>query len=679
MFAAPWLATLLVAMALVLSTPRAPAQDAPAARSRPNILFLFSDDHASHAIGAYGSQINRTPNLDRIAASGALFRNNFCGNALCGPSRATILTGKHSHANGFMRNGNVFDGAQTTFVRLLHDVGYQTAIVGKWHLGSDPQGFDWWCVLPGQGQYYNPDFLRADGKLRIEGHVTNITTDLALQWLAQRDGARPFVLMCQYKAPHRNWMPAPEEFGLYRDGDVPEPATLFDDYAGRGPAAVTEMEVANHLWLHYDLLVAPTEQEAEHLAGEDRAWPILRKRMTEAQRAAWDAAYAGDDAAYRAQPPTGKERVRWQYQRYIKNYLRCVAGVDRNVGRLLDWLDDNPEVKANTVVVYSSDQGFFLGDHGWYDKRWIYEESLRMPLLVAWPGHTAPGREVTALTQNIDFAPTFLELACVAVPAEMQGRSLVPLLAGETPADWRDAVYYHYYESQATHNVAAHCGLRTSRYKLAHFYEPQWQRWELYDLASDPHELHDLAGDPAFAKVLVGLQQRLVELRAQYGDTTGELGALPISAGVTSVVAAAGRLRIWANTEGGYVLTTGARRGTTTFATSLSPMSGRQQQNGCVVLSGGEPRRDQARAGIDFDRGELWASAPGVAAVRQRIDLGGAPIALRVVVDLAAHALVAEAGGRKVTIALPAPWLELTAWGYGGDNAETTFAELKIE
>ena len=671
----PW----VLLLGLACGGPLRAQEPTPAVR-RPNILFVFTDDHAAHAISAYGSQINRTPNLDRIAHDGVLFRNNFCGNALCGPSRATILTGAHSHGNGFMRNGNVFDGTQTTFAQLLHDAGYQTAILGKWHLGSDPQGFDTWRILPGQGQYYNPDFLSPDGQQRIEGHVTDLTTDLALDWLERRDADRPFVLMCQYKAPHRNWMPAIADLGLYRDGDIAEPATLFDDYQGRGPAAVTEMTVANHLWLHYDLLVAPTAEEQKKLTGEDRAWPVLRKRMTEAQRQAWDAAFAEEDAAFRAHPPTGKELVRWQYQRYIKNYLRCVAGVDRNVGRLLDWLDAHPDVKRDTVVVYSSDQGFFLGDHGWYDKRWIYEQSLRMPLLVAWPEHFPAGREVQALTQNIDFAPTFLDLAGVAVPATMQGKSLVPLLRGETPADWREAIYYHYYESQATHNVAAHYGLRTSRYKLAYFYEPQWQRWELYDLASDPDELDNLAGKPDAAPLLAKLQQQLRELRASYGDSTGELGVFPVTAGIASVIGEAGRLRIWANTSGGYALLTGHRPGRTTLATSLRPVAGRQSRNGGVVVSGGDPQKAQARAAIDFDRGELVVTTPGGDMSRQRIDVGdNRPLALRVVVDLGQHTLTAEAAGARVSVALPATWTELTAWGYGGDNAETSFAELVVE
>ncbi|HEB52319.1 MAG TPA: DUF4976 domain-containing protein, partial [bacterium] len=471
----------------------------PLSGSRPNILFLFSDDHAAHAISAYGSRVNQTPHIDRLAREGILFRNNFCGNSLCGPSRATILTGLHSHANGFMRNGNVFDGDQTTFPKLLQKVGYQTAIIGKWHLSSNPQGFDHWMVLPGQGQYYNPDFLvpdpsdpsgRKTKRVRYEGHATNLTTKFAIEWLEQRDPEKPFLLMCQHKAPHRNWLPAPEDLGLFRGERLPEPDTLFDDYEGRGPMArAQEMTIARHMFLHYDLLVPPADPS--ELRGTDRAWLTQRQRMTPAQRKLWDAAYSDENAAFLREDPQGRERVRWAYQRYMKNYLRCVNGVDRSVGELLAWLDAHPDVKANTLVIYSSDQGFYLGDHGWFDKRWMYEESLRMPLLMRWPEHLAKGREVRAMTQNIDFGPTFLDLAGVPVPPTMHGRSMVPLLqaVGRPDADevaWRDAIYYHYYESQAVHMVPAMYGVRTQRYKLVRYYEPQWDTWELFDLERDP-------------------------------------------------------------------------------------------------------------------------------------------------------------------------------------------------
>ncbi|HEX5051592.1 MAG TPA: sulfatase [Planctomycetota bacterium] len=676
----------LAALVLPLAAPaQEPAASPKLAGSRPNILFLFSDDHACHAISAYGSRINQTPNIDRIAADGVLFSNNFCGNSLCGPSRATILTGLHSHANGFMRNGNTFDSSQTTFASLLHDAGYQTAVIGKWHLESDPVGFDHWMVLPGQGQYYNPDFLTKDGRVHLEGHVTDLTTDLALRWLDERDPKRPFLLMCQHKAPHRNWMAAPEELGLYRDGDIPEPPTLFDDYQGRAaPAAHTEMTVANHLFLQYDLLVPPTEAEHANLQGEDRAWDGMRKRMTEAQRQAWDAAFAQENAAFRANPPEGKERVRWQYQRYIKNYLRCVAGVDRNIGRMLAWLDAHPDVKANTLVVYSSDQGFYLGDHGWYDKRWMYEESLRMPLVVSWPGHVAAGQAVAQLTQNIDFAPTFLELAGVPVPAKMQGQSLVPLLEGREVAAWRDAIYYHYYESQAVHMVPEQYGVRTQRFKLVRYYEPQWDTWELFDLASDPHELRNVADDERYAVVKGELQQRLTALRQQYHDDTGVLGdgAFAVTAGIAKAVHEGGAWRVWANATGGYLLHTGARAGTTTLTTTMTSVAGRQLRNGFVLATGGEPRHDLVRAGIEFGARRLTVVGPGGMRERKSVPVpwdGRSPVEVRVVIDLGEHRLTAEALGARVEVELPEAWQQLGAWGYGASLAETVFTELVLQ
>jgi len=653
--------------------------------TRPNILFVFSDDHACHAISAYGSRINETPNIDRLARGGVLFRNNFCGNALCGPSRATILTGRHCHAHGFMRNGNRFDGGQTTFPKLLQAAGYQTAMIGKWHLESDPTGFDHWMVLPDQGDYYNPDFLTEDGRVRLFGHVTEITTDLALEWLdEQRDPERPFVLMCQHKAPHRSWMPAPQDLGLYRDADVPEPPTLFADHAGRAePARRQEMEVGRDLYLHYDLEVEPTEAERADLKGPDRSWAAVLDRMTKEQRDAWDAAFAAENAAFRREAPTGAALVRWKYQRYIKNYLRCVAGVDRSVGRLLDWLAAHPEVGQNTIVVYSSDQGFFLGDDGWYDKRWMYEPSLRMPLLVSWPAHVRGRREVTQLTQNIDFAPTFLDLAGVPVPESMQGASLVPLLEGSDPAGWRDAVYYHFYESQAVHMVAAHYGVRTDRYKLIRYYEPQWNTWELFDLQADPDELRDVAGEVEHQAVFAALKRRLDALRRQYGDDTGVLGdgAFDVTAGIARAVRRGDGWRVWANASGGYLLHAGTRTGNTTFTTSLMPLPGRQQRNGFVVIAAGDPRREQVRAGIEFGTRRLVVVGPGKPSTRVAVPIDGdlrGPVALTVSVDLAAHDVCAEALGHRVVAPLPPQWTALSAWGYGASNAETEFGALVV-
>ncbi len=649
--------------------------------TRPNLIFVYSDDHAAHAISAYGSRLNQTPNLDRIAASGLRFDNAFCGNSLCGPARATIQTGKHSHANGFMRNGNRFDPGQATLSKLLQSVGYQTAVIGKWHLESDPVGFDHWMVLPGQGQYYNPDFLTVDGRQRIEGHVTDITMDLGLDWLQQRDEDRPFLLMCQFKAPHRNWMPAAADLGLYRDGDLPEPPTLFDEYEGRTASARhQEMTIAQHMYLHYDLLVPP--RQGEELQGEDRAYPAIRARMTAAQRAAWDAAYAKEDEAFYREDPQGKERVRWYYQRYIKNYLRCVAGIDRNVGRLLAWLDARPEVKANTLVVYCSDQGFYLGDHGWYDKRWMYEESLRMPLLMSWPGKITSGRELSQLVQNIDVMPTFLDLAGVPIPADVHGMSMVPLLEDRQNVRWRDAIYYHYYESQAVHMVPAMYGVRTERYKLVRYYEPQWNAWELFDLAKDPQELRSVADDPAYAEVREQLAKRLMQLREQYGDDTGAVGdgEFPVLAGVARVRKTDGGLAVWCNATQGYLLHTGSRGGTSTFTTTLTSRDGGQLRNGFVVLAGGDARGAKVRAGIEFGAKNLVIAGPGRDGNKADIAWDGkASIELRVTVDLHAHRVVAEAAGQRVEASLPADWQQLTAWGYGASNAETEFTELVVK
>ncbi|MBM4063284.1 MAG: sulfatase [Planctomycetes bacterium] len=675
--------TLLACVLAVGSAAILPAQQ-PLSGSRPNILFVFSDDHAAHAISAYGSRVNTTPHIDRLATGGVRFANNFCGNSLCGPSRATVLTGLHSHRNGFMRNGNTFDGAQTTMPKLLQGAGYQTAMIGKWHLESDPTGFDHWMVLPGQGQYYNPDFLTKDGKVRLEGHVTDLTTELAVKWLEARDKQKPFLLMCQHKAPHRSWLPAPAELGLYRDGDLPEPATLFDDYAGRAePVRHQEMTVARHLSLHYDLCVPPTAAERAGASALDRDWDVLWRRMTEPQRQAWEHAFAAENAAFRAGRPAGEDLVRWQYQRYMKNYLRCVAGVDRSVGTLLDWLDRHPDVKANTLVVYSSDQGFFLGDHGFYDKRWMYEESLRMPLLLAWPGRIAAGREIAALTQNIDFAPTFLDLAGVPLPAGLHGRSLVPLLEGKVPQDWRSAIYYHFYESQAVHQVAAHYGVRTERYKLIRYYEPQWDCQELFDLQQDPEELRNVAGDPAYAEVRAGLERRLAELRRQYGDGTGEVGgqAFPIQAGIARVERRGDAVTLWANTVGSYLLQAGDRPGNTTFTTTLAPLPGRPQQNGFLLASGGDGRRELVRAGIEFQARRLVIVAPGAmrAVAEAKVDWDGrSPVELSVTFDLERHRVVAAALGQRIEAELPAGWDRLLAWGYGASNAETVFGGLQV-
>lgn len=491
----------LVALALTASV-------CHAAEHRPNIIFVFTDDHAAHAIGAYGSNINQTPHIDRLAREGMLFRNCFCTNSICAPSRAVVLTGKHSHVNGVRRNGDRFDGSQPTFPQLLRQAGYQTAVVGKWHLRSEPTGFDFWNVLIGQGSYYNPRFKSADGVTRHTGYTTDIITDMALDWLQnERDPDTPFLLMYQHKAPHREWLPGPDHLMLYDEQTIAEPDTLFDDYTGKAKVALLqEMTVAHHLRLRQDLKMGWTPPG-----------------LTPAQREAWRKAYRPRDEALLKRDWDSVELVRWKYQRYIKDYLRCVASVDDNLGRVLSYLDD-AELARNTIVVYSSDQGFFLGDHGWYDKRWMYEESLRMPLIVRWPAEVAAGTENTDLIQNLDFAATFLDVAGVDVPPDMQGRSLLPLLKGAMPDDWRSSVYYHYWEFPAVHSVARHRGVRTDRYKLIHYY--QADAWELFDLENDPHEMNSVYDDPRYADQRQRLQQELDRLRRQAGDTQpGPFGA----------------------------------------------------------------------------------------------------------------------------------------------------------
>jgi arylsulfatase A-like enzyme len=484
-----------------------------ASGQRPNIIFIFTDDHASHAISAYGSKINTTPNLDRLAAQGMLFRNAFCTNSICAPSRAVILTGKHSHLNGVIDNRVAFDGAQQTFPKLLQNAAYQTAMIGKWHLKSDPTGFDYWQVLPGQGHYYNPEFKTPEGQVKVTGYVTDIVTDLALDWLKTgRDADKPFMMMYQHKAPHREWAPGPNHLTMYDDVTLPEPPTLFDDYANRTSAAKQqEMTLSDHMHLGYDLKVPPSPDDER----EYQMWKRIHDRLNDQQRDAWDAAYGPKNEAFRKANLTGQDLVRWKYQRYVKDYLRCIASVDDNIGRLLDYLDQSGLAK-NTIVIYSSDQGFYLGDHGWFDKRWMYEESLRMPLIVRWPGVTKPGSENKDLVQNLDFAETFLDIAGVKQPADMQGHSIVPLLKGKTPDDWRESIYYHYYEFPGAHMVARHYGVRTDRHKLIHYYEIN--EWELFDLENDPDELKSVYDDPANAGLIKRLKTELTRLQAQYGD-----------------------------------------------------------------------------------------------------------------------------------------------------------------
>ena len=496
---------------------------APAADERPNILFIFSDDHAPHAIGAYSGwlkSVNPTPEIDKLASQGMLFEKSFCTNSICGPSRAVILTGKHSHRNGFMNNGNSFDWKQQTFSKLLQKAGYETALYGKSHLKGKPEGFDDWKVLPGQGLYYNPDLITPEGRKRIPGHCTDIVTDLAVDWLKNgRSKEKPFMLMVQHKAPHRNWMPAERHLTLYDDIKIPEPATLFDKWEDNAPPARhQELEIDRHMDLNYDLFVdlTPDFNQPPSQKRQDRsAWNNM-KRMSAGQLKAWRDYYGPRDKAFHEAKLSGKDLVRWKFQRYAKNYLRCVRGVDESVGKLQSTLKELG-LSENTVVIYSSDQGFYIGDHGWYDKRWMYEESLAMPLIVKWPGVTKAGSRNMKMVQNLDYAETFLEMAKVDIPKDMQGLSLVPLLKGETPKDWRKSIYYHYYEYPSVHMVPRHYGIRTERYKLMHFYQ-FGKEWELYDLKEDPDELQNLYGKDGYAEITRDMKKQLEALRAKYGD-----------------------------------------------------------------------------------------------------------------------------------------------------------------
>ncbi|MBA4187207.1 MAG: sulfatase [Planctomycetaceae bacterium] len=486
---------LIVVACLAWITPTH-AADTPKPK-QPNIVFIFSDDHAYQAISAYGNprKLIETPNLDRIATGGMRFDRCLVPNSICGPSRACVLTGKYNHLNGFYNNSNSkFDGSQVTFPKLLQKAGYQTAVVGKWHLVSEPTGFDYWHILPGQGAYYNP-LMNDNGKqVKHTGYVTDIITQTSLDWLKNRDKNKPFVLMCQHKAPHREWEPALRYLGHDKDRKYPEPETLFDDYAGRGVAERTQ-----------DMTIAKTMTQRDLKL-------VTPGALTPEQKKEWDAYYEPRNAKFREAKLEGKDLIRWKYNRYMHDYLGCIKSVDESVGNVLDYLDKEG-LAENTIVVYSSDQGFYLGEHGWFDKRWIFEESLRTPLLVKWPGVTKPGSVNGDIVSNIDFAETFLEASGVPVPAEMQGRSLVPVLKGATPADWRKSFYYHYYEYPGPHSVRKHYGVVTDRYKLVRFYETPADYWELFDLKTDPQEMTSVYGKPDYAKVQKELEEELARLR----------------------------------------------------------------------------------------------------------------------------------------------------------------------
>ena len=470
-----------------------------------NIVFIMADDHTQQMMSCYDDRHVKTPNIDRIADDGLLFTNSFVANSISGPSRACLLTGKHSHANGFKDNTtSVFDGTQWTFPKMLRQAGYETAIVGKWHLGGTPVGFDYWEILPGQGDYYNPHFItQADSMVQKMGYVTDIITDKSIDWLDnRRDKDKPFCLMIHHKAMHRNWMAALDDLTLYEDSQFVMPDNFYDDYAGREAAAGQEMSIAEDMNLTYDLKML--RDTAGITGGLERAYLGILGTMTPDERRWFTDFYAPIAEDFYSQRLTGRELAEWKYQRYMRDYAKTLKSLDDNVGRVLDYLERNG-LMDNTIVIYTSDQGFYMGEHGWFDKRFMYEESMHMPLVIHLPDGLKRRGRVDELVQNIDFAPTFIELAGLEVPDEVQGVSLLPILRGDSLTDWRGSLYYHFYEYPAEHAVKRHYGVRTDRYKLIHFYN-DIDAWELYDLQNDPHEMHNIYDDPAMRPLIDSLR-----------------------------------------------------------------------------------------------------------------------------------------------------------------------------
>lgn len=475
-----------------------------AQEKKPNIVWIFSDDHSYQTIGAYGGRLqglNPTPNIDQLASEGMRFDKAYVENSICAPSRAALLTGKMSHKHKKFDNTkkSVFDHDQQQFQKILQKNGYQTAMIGKIHLPGKMQGFDYWEVLPGQGKYYHPDFITENGATNYEGeYVTDVITDRSLNWLKNgRDKNKPFMMMVHHKAPHRNWDPAERYMTKYEDIDIPEPDNLFDNYDTRGSAAhKQEMDIATSMNLDRDLK-ASGEMYANDLRFRDRYEKIATGQLK------------------------GKELTKWKYQTYMKDYLRCIWSVDESVGEIVKALKEQG-LDKNTIVIYSSDQGFYMGEHGWFDKRFMYEESFRTPLIVKWPGTVKAGSVNTDLVQNIDFAETFLDIARAPIPHDMQGKSIVPLLLGETPDNWRKSLYYHYYEYAGAHSVRRHEGIANKRYKLIRFYGedvPDGEEWEFYDLENDPAEMNNVYGSILLSSTISELKSELTRLRVQYQVT----------------------------------------------------------------------------------------------------------------------------------------------------------------
>ena len=487
------------------------------APKKMNIIYIMSDDHSYQTISAYDQRYIHTPNIDRIGNEGVRFTNSFVANSISGPSRACMLTGKHSHANGFINNSTTFNGDQLTFPKLLQQNGYQTAMIGKWHLVSDPQGFDHWEILPGQGDYYNPTFIQMNGeRVQVEGYATNIITDKAIDWIEnQRDESKPFCMLLHHKAPHRTWMPDTCDLELFADKTFPLPDNFYDNYEGRLAAQKQKMNIANDMEIVYDLKMADKENEIH--SGMYEKWGRQMydgSRMTPEQKAAWDAHYDPIIAKFKKDKLTGKALAEWKFQQYMRDYLRVITSVDRNIGRVLDYLEEKGMLE-NTMIVYTSDQGFYMGEHGWFDKRFMYEESFRTPLLVRLPG--GKKGDVAELVQNIDYGPTILDLAGIEKPEEMHGESFLPLLKGEKVPEWRNSLYYHFYEYPAEHAVCRHFGVRTERYKLIHYYN-DIDSWELFDLQEDPTEMNNIYGKPGTEEITKELMAELKRLQEYYDD-----------------------------------------------------------------------------------------------------------------------------------------------------------------
>ncbi|WP_298247662.1 sulfatase [uncultured Christiangramia sp.] len=518
----------LLSLILLQSCQEKTSED-PITDTKPNIIFIMTDDHAAQAISAYGhpvSQLAPTPNIDRIANNGARFLNNFCTNSICGPSRAVILTGKFSHINGFRMNGDTFDGSQPTLPKYLRNAGYNTSIVGKWHLHGKPEGFDHWQILNDQGNYYNPEFITKNDTSVVEGYATDLITDMSIEWLQNRDSdekKKPFFLMVHHKAPHRNWMPPIRHINTYDSIKFPLPESFYSKHENQLAAKHQLQTIYNDMYEGHDLKMS-IEKGSDSL--RHNPWKTDFDRMTKPQRANWNKAYRPKNDAFHEADLKGKDLAEWKGQRYMRDYMGTVQAVDEGVGKILDYLDA-AGLTENTIIVYTTDQGFYLGEKGFFDKRFMYEESLAMPLLIQYPKAIAKGTVIDALTQNLDFAPTFLDYAGAKIPEKMQGKTLKSLLSNsENNKNFRNAIYYHYYDFPAFHMVKRHYGIRTDRYKLIHFYD-DIDEWELYDLETDPKELNNLYGDQKYADIQQKLYLELKELQKKYAVTEEEFATTP--------------------------------------------------------------------------------------------------------------------------------------------------------